>query len=347
MQPERFYTFDALRGLAAFSILFYHLSSHILLTGAWVAVDFFFILSGYVICHSYGAKISSGMGISTFITARCIRLMPLYLISIIIGAAAYQAANPETTPEKLSTIFIKSAAFIPQAESFPWPIDPTHTEKTNFPLNGPAWSLWFEIISNLIFFYIGTAWMKGRKIVFLPVLFVAFASSTVASGIFNAGWSFSGFFIGLIRVCAEFFLGAYICTHKDRLPKFGATAALIITATFFTLFLTRSNTVALANSIILAPLTVLAASSITITDPKLKNIAIWLGEISYPLYIIHAPIQRGLKSINEISSQSNLLRLIIISIASIVAAWALISIDARIRRFAMRHLNQKKYAPSK
>jgi peptidoglycan/LPS O-acetylase OafA/YrhL len=91
----------------------------------------------------------------------------------------------------------------------------------------------------------------------------------------------------------------------------------------------------------------LAASSITITDPKLKNIAIWLGEISYPLYIIHAPIQRGLKSINEISSQSNLLRLIIISIASIVAAWALISIDARIRRFAMRHLNQKKYAPSK
>ena len=80
---------DAMRGVAAVSVMLYHfspfLSADIILPGAYLAVDLFFVLSGFVICHAYHAKLEAGMGVSRFCAVRLIRLYPLYIAATILG----------------------------------------------------------------------------------------------------------------------------------------------------------------------------------------------------------------------------------------------------------------------
>ncbi|TIW52974.1 MAG: acyltransferase, partial [Mesorhizobium sp.] len=90
MQPATrhiYLNLDALRGVAAISVMLYHFSPFIadgkVLPSSYLAVDLFFLLSGFVIAHAYDRKIESGMGFGTF---RLIRLYPLYLAGTLLGA---------------------------------------------------------------------------------------------------------------------------------------------------------------------------------------------------------------------------------------------------------------------
>jgi peptidoglycan/LPS O-acetylase OafA/YrhL len=99
-----FVILDALRGVAAAAVvtvhapLFFHsvatpgsvpdASGHAPMTGplfeAYLAVDFFFLLSGFVLAHAYGEKLNDGMTSCQFMRCRLIRLYPLYLLALVI-----------------------------------------------------------------------------------------------------------------------------------------------------------------------------------------------------------------------------------------------------------------------
>src|SRR5262245_14845562 len=89
-QGSRLETLDAMRGVAAIVVVTFHLGS--LLPGAttegYLAVDFFFALSGYVLARTYDARLEHGMESLDFIRRRIIRLYPLYLIGFSLGAAS-------------------------------------------------------------------------------------------------------------------------------------------------------------------------------------------------------------------------------------------------------------------
>src|ERR1700722_3197255 len=92
-----FSALDGLRGVAAISIVVFHYSQNLgweLLPNAYLAVDFFFMLSGFVIAHAYEARLRSGQTVAEFMQRRLIRLYPLYWLGttlpiILIAVAAW------------------------------------------------------------------------------------------------------------------------------------------------------------------------------------------------------------------------------------------------------------------
>ena len=91
---DRFITLDAMRGVAAISVMMFHyllgISLH-LFTQAYYGVDFFFCLSGIILTHSYEAKIASGMSFSQFFGRRLVRLYPFYIIGFILSLMLLQS----------------------------------------------------------------------------------------------------------------------------------------------------------------------------------------------------------------------------------------------------------------
>src|SRR3954453_14099780 len=88
LEKRLFHSLDAARGVAAIAVVVYH--SHLLFGAQWfqsgfLAVDFFFGLSGFVIAHAYGSRLTTGrMTTREFMRARFIRLYPLYLLALAL-----------------------------------------------------------------------------------------------------------------------------------------------------------------------------------------------------------------------------------------------------------------------
>src|SRR5215210_2241655 len=92
MEPIRpvYHSLNGLRGLAALIVVLFHAAALIgtqLAPGGYLAVDLFFILSGFVIAHAYDHRFAEGLGPLAFIRYRIIRFYPLYLLGLAIGAS--------------------------------------------------------------------------------------------------------------------------------------------------------------------------------------------------------------------------------------------------------------------
>ncbi|MHC2733083.1 hypothetical protein ACVIEO_006660 [Rhizobium leguminosarum] len=81
---NRYYTLDAMRGFAAICVVATHFRESYA-PSAYLAVDFFFVLSGFIIAEIYGKRLSRGLLFQSFMAARIKRLYPLYLIGILVG----------------------------------------------------------------------------------------------------------------------------------------------------------------------------------------------------------------------------------------------------------------------
>lgn len=91
---QRYVTLDALRGIAALAVVVVHIPMLFGLPqqlSSGLAVDLFFILSGFVLEHAYGDGLRREMSFSAFIRVRMIRLYPLYLIGVVLYASFYFA----------------------------------------------------------------------------------------------------------------------------------------------------------------------------------------------------------------------------------------------------------------
>src|ERR1700684_2462821 len=82
---NRYDALDGLRGVAAIAVMFSHFTQESVFKNAYVAVDLFFMLSGFVIAHSYGTRLLAGMTAVEYIKRRIIRLYPMLLLSLLIG----------------------------------------------------------------------------------------------------------------------------------------------------------------------------------------------------------------------------------------------------------------------
>ena len=89
-EHHRFHLLDGLRGIAAVIVVMLHApiqyTSHFRFHGSFLAVDFFFCLSGFVIAFSYEKRLRSFLDLRTFAIARIIRLYPLAALGTVTGA---------------------------------------------------------------------------------------------------------------------------------------------------------------------------------------------------------------------------------------------------------------------
>lgn len=290
---RRYEGLDGLRGIAAVVVFAYHLPDRRyadLLPLAPLAVDFFFVLSGFVLAHAYERPLREGMSPAGFMLRRYIRLMPFYLVGLGIGLVATPAAPWAAV---LALLMLPSrAAGAPHL----------------FPFNVPAWSLFFEMIANALYGLIAR-WLSN-----------AVLGAILAVGLVAVIWAFThyqgldtGVFWseapgGLARVIWSFFAGVAVYRLHRALPKVGlpwwacAAALVAMMAQPFELALVLAGFPALvflaANS---------AAKGITAK-------ACWvLGGVSYGLYAIHAPILELLPTFFLFSGRNVLLTLLAIS----------------------------------
>lgn len=168
-ETQRFDALHGARGLAAIAVMCLHLQFYTRLAdgwlpGAYLAVDLFFLLSGFVIAHAYDARLRTGLSPLVFLRRRLARLYPLYALSLLISALVVlerigREGIGAFSRLDLAASFVLSAVLLPVPPALS--ISPTQL----FPLNGPAWSLFLEILVNLAFGFLCGIFMRR----FLPL----------------------------------------------------------------------------------------------------------------------------------------------------------------------------------
>jgi peptidoglycan/LPS O-acetylase OafA/YrhL len=151
-EKEVFYTLDAMRGVAAICVMFYHfnawLSPKPLLPSSYLAVDLFFLLSGFVIAHAYNGRLGGGMTLLTFVRIRLIRLFPVYLIGTGLGLAYFLLRMRLEPGKPIGLVYLGretllSVLMLPQIGKATLP--------GLYPFDPAAWSLFLEVLANIAY----------------------------------------------------------------------------------------------------------------------------------------------------------------------------------------------------
>ncbi|PZM07374.1 acyltransferase family protein [Rhizobium tubonense] len=286
---HRYASLDAMRGLAAFAVVVYHLQRPYA-PSAYIAVDFFFVLSGFVIARAYGEKLASGMSVAEFMKARYLRLYPLFLLGSLYGLvqllAHWQSSGvgaADLLASMVSTLFmLPSPSFLTRSATDLWPL---------YPLNGPAWSLFWELTANLVF-AITLFKLQTRSLVVVAVLsLVVLVASVFVHKTLDLGWEWRSIDGGLARVFFSFTLGMIIYRLRS-VHKIGRTVstyfAIIPIAAICAMLLlpTYSLKFALLFCILISPLIVFAGTMLEV-PPRFQRVCIFLGYLSYPIYMCH------------------------------------------------------------
>ena len=321
-QKPHFALLDGLRGVAALAVLWYHVNEGFafaeLTNGAgdgiirsfnhgYLAVDFFFILSGFVIAYAYDDRWNQGLTIGKFIKRRLIRLHPMLIAGAIIGAITFLVQGGVTwSGESVSLAQVLlclglTFLFIPSVPGGSYEV---RGNGELFPLNGPYWSLFFEYIGNLLYGLLLRRLSTKVLAVFVALLgitFFWFATCNISEyGSIGVGWTLDtvNFCGGLLRMLFPFTLGMLLSrTFKPR-PVRGAfwLCSILLVALFAVPYieamqpLCMNGVFEMTCIMLVFPAIVLLAASCTSVGATTNRIATFLGELSYPLYTVHYPL---------------------------------------------------------
>ncbi len=302
---------DGLRGVAAITVVTFHcfepysLGDHTkqIINHGYLAVDFFFLLSGFVVAYAYDDRWGR-MTEWEFYKRRLIRLQPMVIAGSVIGAILfYFAAGPEfrlisATPVwKVLLYMVIGATLLPVLPSMDirgW--DEMH------PLNGPAWSLFFEYIANILYAAIVRKFSKRALavLVFLAGVFLIHMAVTSKHGDVIGGWSLdpTELHVGFARLLYPFFAGVLLMRLGKRIHVEGAFAwcsLLLLAILAFprvggSLHLWVNGLFDSFSILILFPMVVAMGAGGRVTGKVETKAWKYLAEISYPLYITHYPL---------------------------------------------------------
>ncbi len=312
---------DGLRGVAAILVLWYHIFEGFAfaqttngagdglittLNHGHIAVDFFFILSGFVISYAYDDRWGR-MSLGNFFKRRLIRLHPMLVMGAIIGTAAFlfegcKQWNGTTT--SASWVIIATLLTMLMIPALPGAPHEVRGNGEMFPLNGPTWSLWFEYIGNILYALVIHR-LPTKALAVLSVALGAahawfFVGNISGYDMVGVGWTIDevNFWGGLVRMLFPFTVGMLLArTYKPRIIK-GAfwICTLLLVAAFSVPYISSTGTASI-NSLyefaciaLLFPAIVWIGACGSCNDNVTGRVNKFLGDISYPLYIVHYPI---------------------------------------------------------
>jgi peptidoglycan/LPS O-acetylase OafA/YrhL len=293
MKKEYYDVLDGLRGTAAIVILVYHYMEMIYpddyvnnpLGHGFLAVDFFFCLSGFVIGFAYDKRIHA-IGMKQFFTNRLIRLHPMVVMGTLLGLTAYIFDPFVDKTEGFSPLLIILAAF-GSLFLLPTPFLP-YRWKALFPYNSPAWSLFFEYLANIL--YAALLCRIGKRWLFVLVI-VSAAWLTFTA--FQAGWLINGWDSptwsdALPRVCFSFITGLFIFRYRLIVKnKFGfILPLLLLTGVFVFPHHVNDWYVETFMVVFLFPLIIATGAGAQIGG-WMRKFCLFIGRLSYPLYMTH------------------------------------------------------------
>ena len=303
---------DGLRGVAAAMVVAFHLleahsgGNHLnqIINHGYLAVDFFFMLSGFVIGYAYDDRWNR-MSTGTFFKRRLIRLQPMVVMGSIVGAALFWFQDAPCYPamEGVSAgavllVMLLGCTLLPLP--LKWDV---RGWMEMHPLNGPAWSLYYEYIGNILYALFIRKFSKTALTVLVAIAacFTVHRCLTAPAGDIVGGWALNWEqqYVGLVRLMYPFFgglllsrLGWLIRTRKNA---FGWCSLMIIAV----LSAPRiggedgywMNGLYEAFCIIcIFPVIVSMGAGGRITGRRSAAVCKFLGDISYPVYITHYPL---------------------------------------------------------
>ena len=310
-----YHLLDGLRGVAALMVIWYHVFEGYAFAGGttidtfnhgYLAVDFFFILSGFVIGYAYDDRWGKNFTIKDLIKRRLISLHPMVIMGAVVGAITFYIQGSvqwDGTHIGISMVMLSllcTIFFIPAMPGVGYEV---RGNGEMFPLNGPCWSLFFEYIGNILYaLFIRRLSNKALTIVvvLLGVALASFAIFNVSGyGNIGVGWTLDGvnFIGGLLRMLFPFSMGMLLSRNFKPMKLRGAfwICTLVMIALFAVPYLEGTESICTngiyeAFCIIIAfPILLWIGASGTTTDKKSTQICKFLGDISYPIYVIHYP----------------------------------------------------------
>lgn len=298
---------DGLRGTAAFSILMFHIwemlvpdAAHNPMAHTFLAVDFFFALSGFVLGHAYDARLAAPAGsrealtLAGFFKRRLIRLHPMVVAALAIGVAVYLldpfVGDTQRINEKLSlgTLLVSVALSL---LLLPMPNLPNSFGETH-SLNGPSWSLFQEYIANILYGLYGGKMSLRVHIALCAVSAGALILTARHFGDLGHGWGWADFWAAPVRLAYPFLVGLLVHRLRLRLslPQPFLVLSLVLVAIFVTPLIGKFNAWFEAGCIIVVfPLVLAAGAGVTKVEGAIGALCRFMGEMSYPVYIIHYP----------------------------------------------------------
>lgn len=302
---------DGLRGVAALMVVAFHIfeahaTSHLdqIINHGYLAVDFFFLLSGFVIGYAYDDRWNI-MSIGSFFKRRLIRLQPMVVMGMIIGALLfYFQDSPALWPGiheipvwKMLLVMIIGFTLIPVPPS----LDIRGWSEMH-PLNGPGWSLFYEYIANIMYALFVRKFSKTALsiLVFLSGCALIHLAVTSSKGDIIGGWSLEPeqihigfsrmmypFFAGvllfrlgkLIQIKNAFFWCSLMVIIALAMPRIGGSENLWMNGIYDS-----------AVVILFFPLIIFLAAGGEIKNKFSSRVCKFFGDISYPIYITHYPI---------------------------------------------------------
>ncbi|MGZ4001054.1 MAG: acyltransferase family protein, partial [Mucilaginibacter sp.] len=219
---QHFEILDGLRGIAALSVVTFHFMewayadyANNFIAHGFLAVDFFFCLSGFVIGYAYDDRIAK-MGVLEFFKSRIIRLHPLVIIGSVLGLLAFLfdpfGGHPELySTGKIILAFLCSVLLIP----FPAIADRSFNL---FSFNAPAWSLFWEYVANIVYAFVLCKLNRGILLVLTILSGVALCFVAYRAGNLLGGWSGPTFWDGGARIAYSFLAGLLIY-RSNRIIK--------------------------------------------------------------------------------------------------------------------------------
>ncbi len=321
---------DGLRGVAALMVVWYHICEGYAFAGGdavitflnhgYLAVDFFFILSGFVLGYAYDDRWAKGFTVKDFAKRRLIRLHPMVILGAVIGTVSFllqggvQWDGTHIATSAVMLALLMAMLMIPAAPGCPWEV---RGNGEMFPLNGPAWSLFFEYIGNILYvLFIRRLPTKvlAALTVILGICLGTFATCDFSGyGSIGVGWTLDSvnFLGGLLRMLFPFTMGMLISRVfrpdlfrklKVNLSFWICSAALI--AVFAVPFISSESITSTTGGtssvclngifetvciVILFPILLWFAASGKVSG-RTESLCRFIGRLSYPLYITHYPV---------------------------------------------------------
>lgn len=305
---------DGLRGVAALVVIWYHVFEGFATSPVdqcfnhgYLAVDFFFILSGFVVGYAYDDRWRRrSLTLGSFIKRRLIRLHPMVVLGAVLGAVTFCLQGRvmwDGTQVALSAVMLALLLHLFLIPALPGSTPEVRGNAEMYPLNGPTWSLFFEYIGNLLYALflrrLPTRWLAG----FVALTGAGLAAFALGNGSgfghLGVGWSLAGNNLpgGLLRLLFAFPMGLLLSRIFRPVAVRGAfwLCSLIVILLLVVPYVGDGsnptwNGLYDALCVVVAfPLLVWLGASGRATDPVTSRICRFLGDISYPVYVIHYP----------------------------------------------------------
>ncbi len=308
----RYEILDGLRGVAAVVILVYHLfeACGTVLGHAYLGVDFFFALSGFVIGYAYDDRWDR-MSVGDFFKRRLVRLHPMLIMGTTVGFLLYYFGKCEAFPYIgtqpwwwVVVMYLYTCLMLPMAREW----DLRGWDDTN-SFNGSTWSLQWEYIANILYALVLRFLPKAALIALTAVAAMGTIDITFnldmlgllegrfgAPNTVNGGWNLSSqeLYVGAVRLAYPFLMGLLLSRLKVAIKVRGAFALCSLLVAVMMLWPVMEGSVngiyEAACILILIPAIVAIGAGSTVSGKPMTSLCKFLGEISYPLYITHLPL---------------------------------------------------------